>query len=231
MFTLRSRQDGFKCTLPKEFIPQEIEEKYAKLITSAKSFVSTPIEFLNETIQGVDILGFTQAAAIQQQHGIGSMATSPNTIQNNLFLHGASDVAYRAEMNPLNLIDKTLRITFKHVLGFTNYFMLLESFWIMYRRDTSYSQMPGYISIDLFDEIGSTISRILIYDPIIDGMDMLSLNYTNPVAASQTFNVEIKYSNISFEFINQERLKSIDEYRDEVQTVLSKNYNIRTNNN
>ena len=101
----------------------------------------------------------------------------------------------------------------------------------MYRRDTSYSQMPGYISIDLFDEIGSTISKILIYDPIIDGMDMLSLNYTNPLASSQTFNVEIKYSNISFEFINQERLKSIDEYRDEVQTVLNKNYNIRTTNN
>lgn len=223
MFTLKGRQDNFRCTLPKEFIPQEIEEKYAKIITNAKSFVSTPIDFLNETIQGVDILGFTQAAAIQQQHGIGTMATSPSTIDNNLFLHGASDVAYRSEMNPLNLIDKTLRITFRHVLGFTNYFMLLESFWIMYRRDTYYKDMPGYISIDLFDEIGSKISRIVVYNPIIDGIDMLSLNYTNPVAASQTFNMELKYSNIAFEFINQERLKSANEYRDEVTTVISSN--------
>lgn len=223
MFALKSRQDLFKVTLPKEFIPQEIEEKYSKMITNAKSFVATPIDFLNETIQGVEILGFTQAAAIQQQHGRGTFASSPATIPNNLFLHAASDVAYRAEMNPLNLIDKTLRITFKHVLGFTNYFMLLEAFWIMYRRDTQSKDLPEYITIELFDEIGATLSRIKVYYPIIDGIDMLSLNYTNPVGSSQTFNVEMKYSNIEFELINKERYKTIDDYREEVQTPLTPN--------
>lgn len=215
MFSLKSRQDLFKCTLPKEFIPEEIDKKYSKIVTEAKSFIMTPIEFLNETIQGIDILGFTQAAMIQQQTGIGTFASSPSTIEANRFLHTTSDVSYRSETNPLNLIDKTLRVTFRHVVGFTNYFMLLESFWVMYRRDTKYSELPQYITIDIFNEIGSTVSRILIEDPIIDGIDMLSLNYTNPVAASQTFNVEMKYSNISFEFINQERPKTIDIYREE----------------
>lgn len=225
MFTLKSRQDLFRCTLPKEFIPQEIDEKYTELLKRNKSFIYSPIEFLNETIQGIQVLGFTQAAAIQQQHGIGNMATSQNTIQNNLFLHASSDVAYRSDMNPLNLIDKTLRITFRHTLGFTNYFMLLESFWIMYRRDTKYSTMPHYISVELFDDIGATISKIMMYEPIIDGIDMLDLNYTNPISSSQTFNVEIKYSNIEFELIEQDKSKTIDEYRKEVKKEINFNSN------
>ena len=33
-------------------------------------------------------------------------------------------------------------------------------------------------------------------------MDMLSLDYTQPVAQSQSFKVEFKYSNFDFEFIS-----------------------------
>ena len=32
MFTLKSKQDLFKVTLPKEFIPNEIVEKYSKVM-------------------------------------------------------------------------------------------------------------------------------------------------------------------------------------------------------
>lgn len=224
MFSLKSRQDLFRCTLPDEFIPKEIEKKYSEVLNNANSFIHKPIDFLNETIQGIEILGFTQAAVVQQQHGYGNYATSPRTIENNRFLHASSDVAYRAEMNPLNLIDKTLRITFRHTLGFTNYFMLLDSFWVMYHRDTTYRRMPQFITIDIFGDPGVKLSVIKLYNPIIDGVDMLSLNYTQPVAQSQTFNCEIKYSNIEFEFIKQSyRQKTLDDYREEVQTPINEN--------
>jgi hypothetical protein len=35
-------------------------------------------------------------------------------------------------------------------------------------------------------------------------MDMLSLDFTQPVATSQTFRVIMKYSNIDFEFIDDD---------------------------
>lgn len=223
MFSLKSRQDLFKVTLPEEFIPEDINEKYSKLINKEDSFIHKPIDFLNETIQGIEILGFTQAAVIQQQHGVGNWASSSATIQANRFLHASSDVAYRAEMNPLNLIDKTLRITFRHTLGFINYFLLLESFWTLYQRDTTPRQLPKFITIDIFGERGITLSRIIIYDPIIDGVDMLSLNYTQPVAQSQTFNCEIKYSNIEFEFVDNTSIKGIEFYDKHVNRPLNEN--------
>ena len=38
--------------------------------------------------------------------------------------------------------------------------------------------------------------------PLVNAMDMLSLDYTQPVAQSQSFKVEFKYSNFDFEFIS-----------------------------
>ena len=38
-------------------------------------------------------------------------------------------------------------------------------------------------------------------------MDMLEFDYTQPVAQSQTFNIEFKYSNFDFEFISIDELQ------------------------
>ena len=72
MFSLKSRQDNFRLLLPKEFICDEIVEKYTKVLQDAHSFYTTPIDFLNETIQGVQVLGFTGGTVQQQQPGRGA---------------------------------------------------------------------------------------------------------------------------------------------------------------
>ena len=204
MFTLKGKRDAFRCTLPKEFLMPEIVEKYSKILQKAHSFYTTPIDFLNETIQGVDVLGFTQATVQQQQTGRGTFATSPNTIEANKFLHTATDFTYRSEMNPLQLIDKTIRLKFRHTLGYINYFMLFENFFYQYRRDTKYSQLPEFIPIYLLDENMVEYAKLMLYHPMIDGMDMLSFDFTSPTAQSETFNLEMKYSNIDFDFIEKE---------------------------
>jgi hypothetical protein len=45
-------------------------------------------------------------------------------------------------------------------------------------------------------------------DPIINGMDMLDFDYTQPIAQSGTFKVEFKYSNFDYQFITQKDEKS-----------------------
>lgn len=203
MFTLKGRRDGFKLTLPKEFIPKVIEEKYSNIINSNRSFIVKPIDFLNETIQAVDVLGFNDASVVQSQPGgKGEPILNQNRIKQNEFMHMANDVSYRSTVNPQMLIDKTLNITFRHTLGFVNYFMLFESFLYMYSRDMEYKDMPQYITIDLFDKVGSIYSRILLEHPIIDGIDMLSFDYTKPIAESDTFKLVIKYSAFDYQFIS-----------------------------
>lgn len=197
----------------------EIVEKYSKIIQKAHSFYMEPIDFLNETIQGVDVLGFTQASVQQQQTGRGTVASSSATVEANKFLHTSTDYSYRSETNPIQLIDKTLRLKFRHTLGYINYFMLFENFFWQYKRDTKYSQLPEYIPIYLLDENMTEYAKIMLYHPIIDGLDMLSFDFTQPIAQSQTFNLEIKYSNIDFDFIEKED-KNETYYINQTTTVI-----------
>ena len=202
MFSLKGRQDGFRLLLPQEFICDEINDKYAKILQNQKSFFTKPIDFLNETIQSVQVLGFSDGTVNQPQPGIGHPLIDPNRVKQNKFLHTATDFTYRSEVNPLQLIDKTLNITFRHTLGFLNYFLLFENFWYLYSRDKQYKDISFTFNIDIINQNSQVYSKIVLYDPIIHGIDMLDLNYTKPVAESQTFTVIFKYSNIDYQFIS-----------------------------
>lgn len=196
MLALKGRQDRFLVTLPKEIIPKDVEKKYAEMLTEKRSFITKPIDLLNETIQRVEVLGVTNASVIQRQQG-----RAIETFSNKTMVHSNSDVAYRSPDNPLSLIDKTINITFRHILGYINYFLLFESFLKTYERETKYKDMAKYITVDLLGTNGSVYARLMLLDPIIDGIDMLSLDNTQPVAQSQSFNVSIKYSNFDYQFI------------------------------
>ena len=206
MFTLRGKQDGFRLLLPKNFIPKQIEEKYSKILQEKRSFIIKPIDFLNETIQKVEVLGVTNASIIQEQPGIGEPVFREKRIQENKFLHGMSSVPYRSSANPLALIDKTINITFRHTLGFLNYFLIFESFMYQYSRDMKNGELIDELSVDLLNEHGAIYAKLVLKNPIIDGIDMLSLDYSQPIAQSQTFQVIFKYSSFDYQFIEAERV-------------------------
>ena len=180
-------------------------EIQAKILQNQKSFFTQPIDFLNETIQKVQILGLTEAKISQQQPAKGSsIYNDSKRINQNRFSHTASENTYRSEVNPLQLIDKTLNVTFKHTLGFINYFLLFENFWYLYSRDKKSIDISLEFTIDILDGNGKVYSRIVLYDPVIHGFDMLDLDYSQPVAQSETFTVVFKYSNIDYQFIEVE---------------------------
>ncbi len=86
--------------------------------------------------------------------------------------------------------------------------MLFENFWYQFSRDMNYEDLPQRFTIDLFNEKGEIYSRVSLFYPMINAMDMLEFDYTQPVAQSQTFNIEFKYSNFDFEFISIDELTS-----------------------
>lgn len=208
MFTLKGRQDAFRIILPKEFICEEIEEKYAQILRSKNSFYHKPIDFLNETIQSVQVFGFQNATFQQLQSSKGKPLIDSNRRKENDFNYPTSEYSYRAADSPVNLIDKTINIVFRHTLGYLNYFLLFENFFYQYSRDRFYDELVPRISVDIFNERGSVYSRILLDYPLLQSMDMLDFNYSNPVAQSQTFTTVFKYSNFDFQFIDIEDPKS-----------------------
>lgn len=236
MFSLPAKRDGFRLLLPDEFIPEEIQEKYTKILTDAHSFVTKPIEFLNESIQKVEVLGFNQATIPQQQtsHATQVRFFNQDRYEENWIQGGASDVNYRSVASPLALIDHTLNVDFRHTLGFINYFLLLESFQYHYARDTENLSLVDYFNVDILNENGRVYSRVVLQYPIIDGMDMLSLDYTQPLAQSSTFRCIFKYSNFEYQFVNIDSLNrfenitpfdnAIDKARQESVTLRFKGY-------
>ena len=204
MLALRSRQDGFRLQIPKEFIPEPVNAKYSKILQEKRGFITKPIDFLNETIQAVNVLGFDGAAVMQQQSFRGEPDHKPNRIRQNVFLSPSTDHAYRSPNTILGLMDKTMQIKFKHTLGFLNYFMLFESFMYLFSRDTKSNELTKYIELELFDETGSRYSILRFYDPIIDAMDMISFDNSKPTANSDFFNITLKYNNFEYIPLNED---------------------------
>ena len=200
MLALNAKNNGVRMLFPREFLYPEVEEKYAKLLKRKRSFFTRPIDFLNETIQKVDILGFQNAALQQRQTNRGYPLIDETRIEENNFMHTNADYTYRSEVTPLELIDKTLNVEFRHTLGFINYLMLFENFWYLYSRDYPYKDMVRQFNIEIFDEIGALDCRIEVYDPVINGMDMISFDYSQPITNLSTFKIEFKYSNFDFIF-------------------------------
>lgn len=203
MHTLQSKKDGFRVTLPDDFLVEEIKEKYSIILQKNKHFVYRPIDFLNETIQKVEVFGFNNAAFEQQQQTSGFPIRNPNRVAENAFPHGGASFQYRNVVSPVALTDKTLNIEFRHTLGYVNYMMMVENFIYLYTRDTRSDKLFGQIDIEIINQIGEVYAKIKLKDPVINGMDMLSFDYSQPVAQSGTFKVEFKYSNFDYEFITE----------------------------
>lgn len=204
MFGLKGRQDGFRLLFPKEFLVPEIEEKYTKILAEKHGYYLTPIDFINESIQKVNVLGFQNATVQQQQSSRGEPTLNDMRVEQNKFLYAATDYNYRNGVSPISLTDRTFNVTFRHSLGYLNYFILFENFWYQFSRDMKYDNLIQQLYIDIINERGSIYSRIALYYPLINSMDMLDLDYSQPIAQSQTFNIEFKYSNFDFEFIDMD---------------------------
>lgn len=214
MLTLKSKKDGFRLILPKEFLMPEIEEKYRKILNTKRGFFVEPIDFLNETIQQVQVFGINNATVQQQQ--TTSMTKPIRTLtrdpQENLDSYdrqkaaetqgGSFEYTYRNVVSAAALIDNTINIYFRHTLGFLNYFMLFENFWYQYTRETKYKDLRFQFNIDILNEKGSIYSRVVLDYPLINAMDMLDFDYKQPIAEAEQFKVEFKYSNFDFEFLS-----------------------------
>lgn len=218
MLGLKTKINGFRIILPKDFLLPEIDEKYTKIIVQKKGFFNSAIDLLNESIQRVELFGFNNAALQQIQPTSGLPVLDENRYLENKFAHGVSEFNYRAAINPLMLIDKTFSIEFRHIAGFLNYFMVFENFCYLYSRDINEDELCRHIPVEVYDEHGAIYCRLHILDPIINGLDMIAFDNTQPLSTAMTFKLEFKYSNFEIEFVDtslKSDIFSIDDYDNE----------------
>lgn len=202
MLSLSPRYDLFRFHLPKTFLPPEIEEKYTAILNKDAYTMTSAIEYLNESIQGVTMPGISELTVTQVQHGSNGIERTHNRIN----VESAHEITYLTTENPLEKIEKEFKVTFRANNGLLNYFMLYETaFWYACREYTWDCEPVMYI--ELLNEDGTILSRVKYIDVHFNGIDGLEFNYSKIDREANTFDITFKFNNIDFEYMINEDYK------------------------
>lgn len=199
MLSLSPRYDLFKFELPKDFIPEEVEDKYRKVLNRNAAVITNPIDYLNESIQAVTFPGISDLNIVQEQHGRNDGVRSLGRLN----VEPKHDINYRSSSNPLENIAKEFKVTFRMNQGLYNYFILYESIFYKFLKTKNYISEPVFM-VDILDESGRITSRIKLLDLLIDGIDGLDFSYSKIERDAGTFDITFKFNNIDFVFIDDE---------------------------
>lgn len=193
------RWDLFRFTFPKTFLPTEVEEKYSTIINQDKNIITTPIDYLNESIQGISIPGIQELTMEQDQHSTHE-GSIHKTSKYNQVEPIRKNITY-SPANPLSQIQMEFNVTFRQNQGLYNYFMLYETIFYKILKANDKQYLDDVFYVDILNEHGVPVSRIKILQPYIDGIDGLQFNYNKTERSMETFDVKFKFNNIDFDFL------------------------------
>ena len=196
MLSLSPRYDLYKFSLPKDFLPKEVEEKYHGLLAKNAGVIATPIDYLNESIQSINFPGISDIIVTQVQHSTNDMKRTLGRLN----VEPKREQIYSTTANPLDKIEHSFKVTFRMNQGLYNYFMLYETTFHQICKPQEHKHQPVFF-IELLDEDGVVTSRIIFKNVLIDGIDGLEFSFNKVERDSGTFDVTFKFSNIDFEFV------------------------------
>lgn len=196
MLSLSPRYDLFRFSFPKDFLPKEIEEKYYKILNTNSGVITTPIDYLNESIQGVNFPGMSDILIQQQQHGINSGERRFGKIN----VEPKHDINYQSTSNPLDKISPEFKVTMRINQGLYNYFMMYETILHQMDKTKEYND-SAVLTLEIMDAAGVVTSKIYFKQVLMDGIDGLDFSYNKVERESGTFDITFKFNNIDFEFI------------------------------
>lgn len=201
--SLAPRFDQFRFMIPKEYIPQEVRDKYDAILAKNPSVFANSMDYLNESIKGINLPAIENLIVEQQQ-------VSHNSIKENGQLKGRINIepahpnVTLSSENILAKIGNTFTVTFRQNQGLYNYFMLYESIFHRFVKPELYRQNESELfDIIFLDENSVPVSRMMLYQPEFNGISGLEFSYDKVDRQSDTFEVTFTFNNINFDFIPQ----------------------------
>lgn len=198
MLSLSPRYDLFKFQFPKDFLPKELDEKYAKVLAKNASVLTSPIEYLNESIQGVSFPGISELVSEQDQ-----IALNPNR-----FIEGKQGTepfykhSYISPINPLAAIEREFKVTMRQNQGLYNYWMMYETIFHKILKDKE-PMFDECFTLFIMNETGEACARVDMYDNYIKGIDGIEFNYNKVDRQTDTFDVTFAFNNIQFDILEK----------------------------
>ena len=170
---LNVRQNGFILFFPDDFFSPEINEKYKKYYQSLILPYDSINEFMSATIQSINFPGWNMDPATQTRL-LGKKQDYKNSVQ------------------PIDLHERKLSITFKLTDAYLNYFIFKENsdaFLDFKNKTPTFSPMR----LSLLDNQGYLVSSILFKRPILTGTEGFKLSYSSVVPEFKTFTANFTY--------------------------------------
>lgn len=205
MLSLPPRFDQFRFMIPKEFIPKVVRDKYDAIIAKNANVFANSMDYLNESIRGVQLPGIENLIVEQQQ-------VSHNIMSNDGKLNGKINIEphhTNSTMGTGNIISKianTFTVTFRQNQGLYNYFMIYESIFHRYVKPELYGQQTNDVfDIVFLDEHALPVSRMLIMQPEFNGIEGLEFSYDKVERQSETFTVTFTFNNIDFDMLPRKK--------------------------
>lgn len=199
MLSLSPRFDLVKFAFPQEWMPKEVEEKYYKIINTRPGVIYSPLDYLNESIQGIKLPGISELTLVQQQM---SRNAKTRVDLGKISVEPKHDNSYINTTNPLDNINKEFIVTLRQNQGLYNYFMVYETIFWRVCKPENYNNKEEVFIIDIISEEGTPSCRVKLFDPLVSSLDGIDFSYSKAERSNETFDVNFTFNNIDFDFVD-----------------------------
>lgn len=177
---LNSRNNAYDFRFPRNFIPNEVVEKYKKYLNRVPGgLLAEPVDFVNYSIQGINIPGITFDPITQ--------ADNDGTTR---YHRGAVPIQ--------NTITREFTVTFQLLDGFINYWIMMDTLLYYYARTTKEPYIEPF-TLRILDAEGASVAFMKFEKIILNSINELNLNMAENVADFSTFECSFVYNKMSLE--------------------------------
>ena len=176
---LSARNNQFRFSFPRNFIPNEIADKYRNYFNRMPGgLIKEPIDFFNYSIQSINLPGPTFTPTEQNDF--------PGSTRN-----------FRSTFPKTELFDRSLTVTMQAFDGWVNYWMAVELFEYYYKLSGKNPFLPEGVGIEMIDGEGYSLVTVQLKDMIMSGVGSLDLNFSSNTIEFQTFDINFVYNKLN----------------------------------
>jgi len=182
---LNSRNNLFTFNFPKAFMPEEIVERYQPYLNRIPgNMITRPIDFLNYSIQSVNLPGPSYSAGEQTGK------------------HGRKRL-HRDTTPDQELYAKEMTITFQLLDGYINYWMMLDMFkyWYSFPNQPEFEfvkepYLPVGMNVRILDAEGNVLVTTELKRVLYTELGSLEMSFSDNTADFSTFDATFVYNEL-----------------------------------
>lgn len=182
MSFISGKNNNFKFTFPKIFVPDELEQRYSPLLKRIPGCMcESVVDFINYSIKSVELqLNPNEYQPIEQ-------------VDRGTPFSRAS----RSDAYPDNLFNRDMTITFQLDSMYLCWFIMCELFLYFYCIKPKY--LPKTPGMEILDMYGKVVYRVSFVDLLFTGVSGLEFDFSSNEIEQKTFTTTWRANKVNLE--------------------------------